>query len=171
MLGAVGEILGALGVIATLGYLASQIRESTRAAKARAAGELLDLNHGFLAQLAQSVESAALWRRGMAADPDLTDDELIQFHAMLLQLAFVWQRAYHLEQTGHVEAWFLEPILSARRELAPAPGFKRWLGVRGRFLTNEFRSVLERETQAPTDYSPLGVGKAPPPDGSRAGTT
>ena len=30
-IGAVGELLGALGVIATLGYLAFQIRKNTRA--------------------------------------------------------------------------------------------------------------------------------------------
>ena len=32
--GAVGEILGAIAVVATLGYLANQIRQSTRVAKA-----------------------------------------------------------------------------------------------------------------------------------------
>ena len=35
-IGAVGEVLGAVGVIATLGYLAVQIRQNTRTVKSSA---------------------------------------------------------------------------------------------------------------------------------------
>ena len=84
MIGAVGEILGAGGVIATLGYLAAQIRSSGRAAQQRAAAELLDLNQDILAQVSKDTESARAFRRGLLADPDLTDDEVFRFHGQML---------------------------------------------------------------------------------------
>ena len=44
MIGAIGEILGARGVIVTLGYLAKQIAQSNIAARNEARRETLDLN-------------------------------------------------------------------------------------------------------------------------------
>ena len=56
-IGAVGEVLGALGVIATLGYLAAQIRQNTRALHS--------------SSYAQSAEQLWLVNLAIAQDRDL----------------------------------------------------------------------------------------------------
>ncbi len=87
---------------------------------------------------------------GMAADADLPLDELVQFRSWLQQLTMIWQRLFHLSQTGHVEAWILEATESSQRDVAAAPGFRLWAEARGHWLTKDFRAFLESEmTRAP----------------------
>ena len=57
-IGAVAELFGALGVIATLGYLAVQIRQNTTSTR----------TSSYQAAVAASAE----WSRGVGLDPDAT---------------------------------------------------------------------------------------------------
>ena len=157
MVGAIGEILGAAGVIATLGYLATQVREAKRATQRRGVTETLDLNQEFLANLARDVAAARVWRLGMAADSSLTADELMSFSAMLYQITLVWERLYYLEREGLVETWMLEEQRNSRREIWGAPGFRLWFEHRGHWLSSEFRSLIENELPTTVEYRPLGV--------------
>lgn len=126
MLGAVGELLGAAGVIVTLGYLASQIRQSRVASQQAAVAELLDQNQRILAQLSTSPDIARLWRRGMAADEGLSVDELFHFRALLIQVTNHWVRLYHFSLSGHVAPWIVESNRVARRDIVGVPVFRRW---------------------------------------------
>lgn len=103
MIGAVGEILGAGGVIATLGYLAAQIWSSSRAAQQRAAAEVLDMNKDILAHVSKDTESARAFRRGMLADPGLTEDEIFRFRCQILPAAMMWQRFHFLDRSNDRE--------------------------------------------------------------------
>lgn len=167
MVGALAELLGALGVIATLGYLAVQIRRSTRVAQHRAAAELLAQTQSFLAQISKDTESAALYRRGMAADSDLTEDEVVRFHAQVLELALMWQRGFHMSEASDLESWMMTTLSTGRSHMVTAPGFRRWFEVRGSWLTPEFRQVLEREMRGAGVYRAAGIeSRAQVADGS-----
>ena len=70
-LGAIGEIVGALGVIATLGYLAVQIRHNSRMLKLNNTQQTLDASRqSFLASLGQHNIPLL-----MSKDADLTAEE------------------------------------------------------------------------------------------------
>jgi hypothetical protein len=97
MIGAIGEILGAAGVIVTLAYLAKQIRQSNIAARQEATRETLDLNDRLLADVAKNPQLASIFRRGLANEPDLTPDEVMQLRTMFLRVSFLWQRMYEHE--------------------------------------------------------------------------
>lgn len=170
MISAVGQILGAAGVIATLGYLSAQIRSSTRAAQQRAAAELLDLNQDILAQISKDTESARAFRKGMIADPDLTEDEVFRFHLQMLSTVVLWQRFYHLNQSSDLEDWLRESNEYARRDVVHAPGFRRWFAGRKHWLTLEFREVLESEMAGPGAYV-AGLVETSEAKGRGPGTT
>ncbi len=68
MIGAVGEILGAAAVIATLAYLSRQIRSSTQATRRAAMQEVLDQTGYFLDLLGSTPQIAATWAQGLAGD-------------------------------------------------------------------------------------------------------
>jgi len=74
-IGAIAELLGAVGVIASLGYLASQIRSSNRLARSEARiaaatqfGSLLD---NFIAH----PQSSEVWVRGRRDLAELSKEE------------------------------------------------------------------------------------------------
>jgi len=124
MLGGLGEIFGALTVIATLVYLAKQVGESTRASRQAAQQDLWEQNNKFLSQLATDRELSRLWVRGMVGDDNLSIDEKVQFRVLLLQNMFIWERLYHMELTGGLDSWLLKTSRISRREMAGALGFQ-----------------------------------------------
>ena len=64
-IGAVGEIPGASGVVITLLYLATQIRQSTRQARAGAYQTLTDTGAAIIQMIVQDKEMAHLWYMGL----------------------------------------------------------------------------------------------------------
>lgn len=155
---ATADIVAAIGVILSLIYLSRQIRSSTRAAREAAAQEVLSGNRVLLGQIGRDPATAGVWRRGMMADPSLTEDELAQFHALLLQLIYDWMRIFHLDLAGGLEPWVLEGSLATRREIVGSPGFRRWYPERKHWLSGEFRVALEEDMKDPGRYNPLLTG-------------
>ena len=113
MIGAVGEILGAAAVIATLAYLSRQIRASTQATRRAAMQEILDQTGYFLDNLSSTSETAGVWGRGLAGDASLSPDQRV----------YKWQR-----RLNGIQRMF-------------ADGCRLDLDVRALFDTQPFASV------------------------------
>jgi len=93
-LGNIGEFVGAIGVVASLVYLALQIRQSSRQISEHTNSVLgsieQDTDPGssdFLLSLAQNPELARVWRLGLSDPERLSEDEATQF-VMLMGAAF-----------------------------------------------------------------------------------
>lgn len=91
-IGAIGEILGAIGVIVTLAYLAVQIRQNTKATRASTAQQMTDNWVSINLFIAQNGETAA---RSLA-DPELTPAE---FHSVL----GFWRAMFHQWSNNHYQ--------------------------------------------------------------------
>ena len=77
--GAIGEILGAIGVIATLIYLAKQIRTNTKTTQGATANAILRDARELLRVPFSDRESADLFLRGMENFDSLDDVERAMF--------------------------------------------------------------------------------------------
>ena len=64
-IGAIGETLGAIGVIATLLYLTAQIRQNTRATLADARYSVGQTTSDMMLAISINGELAEIWRRGL----------------------------------------------------------------------------------------------------------
>lgn len=160
MIGAIGEILGAGGVIATLAYLSRQIRASTRATRRAAMQEVLDQSNNFLGHLGASPEMAALWIRGMRGDDDLSAEERIQFWTQVYRWTLTLERFHHMALAGDIEPWIVENNLRIRRDIVPSPGYQAWYRERSHWLSDSFRAALEQDMAARTGV-PVGYGAVP----------
>ena len=78
-IGAVGEILGAIAVVATLFYLTRQIRESTKMARANLSKDLLLTSRGLIWEMAANPEVAKI----MAGIRGIEDIEVFGRNSML----------------------------------------------------------------------------------------
>ena len=74
-IGAIGEVGGAIGVIATLLYLSIQIRQNTRAGLTGSRDAAGQINMGLMAAVANEGEFADIWRRGLADLNSLRPEE------------------------------------------------------------------------------------------------
>jgi hypothetical protein len=84
-LGAVAELGGAIGVIATLFYLALQIRRSAAVENANAYDNLVNGWHNATALLLDS-ENRATFLKAIDGYDELSEDERFQFHVLVAKL-------------------------------------------------------------------------------------
>jgi hypothetical protein len=102
-IGSIGEVAAALATIATLFYLAGQIRQNTRATRAASFHGVTDsMNHVNVA-VAQSPQLTQVWTTGVADRASLTDEERHQFDLLLLSYFHVFETVHYQARMGSGE--------------------------------------------------------------------
>ncbi|MDJ0657451.1 MAG: hypothetical protein QNJ40_25035 [Xanthomonadales bacterium] len=101
IIGATGEWAAAITVVASLLYLARQIRIANQQSQAAARYSFLDAYGQANAAIGESRESAAIFRRGLARE-DLDPDEFMQFFVLLGQFLNTWNVMYYLHQENQL---------------------------------------------------------------------
>ncbi len=124
-LGNIGEFLGAIGVVASLLYLARNIRQTSRQISQNTNSVLgsVELENArgaadFLSSLAENPQLARVWRLGLSEPTKLTEDEGVQF-TMLLGSAF-----YRLEG----------PFRQYKRGLLSEDSWEPWAELVSRYM-------------------------------------
>jgi hypothetical protein len=142
---AVGEIVGAVAVIATLGYLAVQIRQNTRSVRASMYQSLVESVVNFNTTFTQDSELARAYFQGLEDLQGLseTDRNRVVFalfsHFQIFQSMFYQRRLFTIEPE-YWESWRVL-ILS----YYAMPGVQQWWQIRQDVFSKEFRNFLEFE--------------------------
>ena len=113
-LGALGELVAAMATVATLLYLASQIRQNTRASSVEAKLATTAMLVGFTDMLIADPELNALLIRARNSTSDLSDVERQQFSNMVLKTLWFGSAGHYQLTIGTLtdEDWYeLESIL------------------------------------------------------------
>ena len=102
-IGAIGEVIGAAGVIVTLGFLATQIRQNTKEARLAAIGELAREYNAFLRHVTEDAEICSLWRRAVdGSAEDLSADERARGMMLMGHLIRTVENAFTLWRSGRM---------------------------------------------------------------------
>ncbi len=125
-LGAIGEIVGAAGVIVTLGYLAIQIRRNTRTVQSAAREEILRDMHGFISLVASDSDTADFYERGLADSCDFSRAERLRFSLLLTRFFYSFGRMYDLRRDRSLDLESWEAHREILRWMIKQPGVKRW---------------------------------------------
>jgi len=106
-LGAIGEIVGAIAVIATLGYLAVQIRQNTRALKASTHQGLIDSTLNYQSLTLNNPDVARIRLYGTTDPSKLTEEDQYRFRTAMQMLFRLIENAFvqHEEGTLGDEGW------------------------------------------------------------------
>ena len=143
-LGDLGDFLGGIGVIATLVYLAIQIRRNTMAVRSTSLDSAYAAHMEFQRTVWSDSELNKLWFDGLVGRTQLSDADRERFLFMLISCARLWEGAYFKVHEGSLEskAW-----ASLSEELAGVfafPGVQPyWAGfVRG-MCAQEFVEFVE----------------------------
>ena len=102
-LGAIGEIVGAIAVVVTLGYLAVQIRQNTRSVRASTYQSITS----FIAEMNRVVEEnpdlARIIRVGALDLSQLSPDERIRFAGNMSTRFRHYENLYYQYRTGMLD--------------------------------------------------------------------
>ena len=131
--GAIAELAGAAGVIATLAYLAVQIRQSTaqvrqntRASRGAAYQDVIGYLQSILAPAAFDADTSEIIRRGLQDVRGLSEAEHFRFHWIMGGLLTSYDNAFYQYQDGVVSNERWEVLVSQLRWFLAAPGFREW---------------------------------------------
>lgn len=153
-IGAIGEILGALGVIITLIYLASQIRHNTKVARASTRQAISDSTAGMLTDLTKDADMGDIVVRAFNSEP-LTKLESFRLHARCFRDFKHWENFYYQKREGLLpdEEWIgyrenLKLILSA-------PPHRNYWTLESSLYSKSFQSEVA-EVLKDLDRNPMG---------------
>jgi hypothetical protein len=144
-LGAIGELVGAVAVLATLFYLARQIKQNTDEIRSANYHSVTDSFNYLNTALAQDAVLANIYRRGSADFDSLSDDEKVQFnhlmHATFRVMDVINFQSHH--GTGDQTLWDYEK--KTIDSLMTFPGTRRWWQERPFNFSDDFVKYVETE--------------------------
>jgi hypothetical protein len=125
-LGSLGEFLGALAVVASLVYLAFQIRQNTRSVKINTFQALAETRTEFASVIAENREVSTLLFAGLRDFQALEEDDRIRFGFLIYKLlAGIENQLFQYRQAELPQEQF-EQTRGILRWYARAPGFRAW---------------------------------------------
>ena len=144
-IGAIGEIIGAVAVVATLFYLARQIKDGSKQIKMASLAELNTLyNDGFL-PIYNSRENMEIWVRGLAAPDELVEVQREIFFLFVRRLANPFDTAVAQFLEGTLDQHHFERYRIYMKEMLDTPGGVAWLAATPQALTADAIKLLKLE--------------------------
>jgi hypothetical protein len=95
-IGAIAELLGAIGVIASLVYLATQIRSNTLVTRAESRRQ--ENEEPYMFSIIENADVARVWLAGLTSESPLSPEDATRF-AFLLGTFVAAEAAYYDEVT------------------------------------------------------------------------
>ena len=141
-IGAVGEVLGAIGVIVTLGYLAAQIRQNTRTVRSATAQAIQSAMNEAHAHIKRDSAAARIYRLGLSEPPKLDEDEQVQFAMTMYSIFAQFENIFYQHQQSTLDSTIFARHSSAMGFYLQTPGGADWWeSWKGRF-SEDFVSFL-----------------------------
>jgi hypothetical protein len=126
--GAIAESVGAVGVIATLLYLAAQIRANTRSVRASTRQETEGGARQLNLALVQDAELSRIWSSGLLDFHSLPREEKIRFGRIASMFLHEFDNSEYQFGQGTLDQPSLDQSRRQLRTMAALPGFATWWG-------------------------------------------
>ena len=141
-IGAVGEILGALAVVGSLVYLASQIRAQNRESRVASVHDVAEAYRTTIAPL-QDPELADLFIEAIGNFDDLIPTKRIRFIVFMLRIFKVWEEAYFQWRENRLDPDAWEAMLSPLADVMATDGAKKVWDLRKHQFRKDFVEYMD----------------------------
>ena len=142
-LGSIGEFVAAIATIATLGYLALQIRQNTRTVR----GSTLQLNTDFWGNYWLRIaepELARAYLAGMSAQADISPLQYAQFFFICRATFLGYENQYRQFRNGVLDSQAYAGYERAiKAQLLAYPGFRSWWQQNREVFGTEFSAYVD----------------------------
>ena len=125
-LGAIGELVGGAAVLATLVYLAMQVRQSTSQSEQNAVISAARVFPVQLCALTESEENAAVLRSGLQDFNALTPNQAACFNSLLLGLFSALANVIDVHKAGLIPIDEFEAAEACFVQFITTPGGREW---------------------------------------------
>lgn len=102
-LGALGEFIGSIGVVASLVFVAVQLGSNTRALRASTYQSIHDAEDSYWADISNDPTLARIWRTSDQGFDAMSEADLPQAEMLLNRLVFLIQNTHYQRSRGFVD--------------------------------------------------------------------
>ncbi len=156
--GAIAEFFGAAGVIITLVFLARQIQQSTRAARASTNRAISMQRNEINFRFGLDSDAIDLLLRGAQGRSDLEPSERLRHTLLMRAIIGFYEDTYVQFAEGMCdrETWELAKV--ALRPILSTPGASAWWNANRELVRSEFRVEIDELVQgAPPNKATLAL--------------
>jgi hypothetical protein len=133
-IGAVGELVGAAGVVITLGFLAFQLRQNTTTIRVDGFRSVATMIHHPTTLIIQDPVVAEIHMRGNEDYESLKPIEKERYHYLMVQRLHAIEILDRYHTANMTDPWFADAGSQIAVRLTTKPGFRQWWDARGRVL-------------------------------------
>jgi hypothetical protein len=123
-LGSIGELVAAIATVATLVYLAIQIRQNTRTVRTSTYQAVLESSNRVNELVLDNPELHRIYRLGRTDPSQLTDEERARFRLLIGQLMNVYETMFLQHERGTLDEDFWRARRRALRYVLSQPGIR-----------------------------------------------
>ena len=142
-IGAIAELVGAAGVIATLGYLALQVRQNTISTRTSSYQAVVEAISEWTRALGMEPGVAQMFVTGLSNIDALSQEERTRFGFILIALFRNFENVFYQHQHGVVDDTIWEGWSFRIRSNFAAPGVQVWWKTARLAYSVPFRKFLE----------------------------
>ena len=142
-IGAVGEIVGAAGVVFSLVYLAIQIRQNSNSTKSAAGQAVLIMLNEAANIGASSPENARIMIRGQTDFESLSEDQKLQFALWMVSFYRSLDLAFQNYSKGLIEESAWRGYAFQLESFMSSPSARRVWFARRELFSDDFRNYVE----------------------------
>jgi len=130
-LGDLGDFIGGIGVVVTLIYLATQIRQNTSALRTASRQQIAS---GYRESNRLRLDSAAAlaWTTGLSSFPSMPFEDRNRFGTVMIDEALFFQGAFAIHESGQLEESTYAAYLDWFTSIVATPGGSVWWEETGR---------------------------------------
>ena len=162
-IGAIAELVGAMGVIASLFYLGTQIRQNTRSVRASSYHALITNLSNLSASIGRESSTADVFVRGQSDFHSLSPTERAQFAILLVSLFRTYENIFYQSRQIMLEDSVRAAWEHSMTRYFWQPGVQAWWPAWRDDCHREFREFLEGSAapQAKSIGDLVGLGREP----------
>jgi hypothetical protein len=144
MINAGGQMLGAVGVIISIIYLAAQIRNQNKESRRAAMNVLTTYWSDLNKSLVDNPDFAALWLRALRSFDQLDGASKLRFSAHLGRFLRFADSLYLGVLDGTLDKRLWRGYERTLADTVAYPGFQTWWATRKHWHTDEFCTLIDR---------------------------
>lgn len=147
-IGAIGEAVGAAGVIATLVYLSLQIRQNTNTVRGATFQQLTAASAALLEQLSRDPEMTRIFLSGADDLRSLSEEDRARFNFMAIGFYRNFENLHHQSRKALIEDEDWEGLRESFVKAIQRPGMEAWWQENSFRFNRHFKSFIEARLEA-----------------------
>ena len=143
--GAIGEVLGAIGVIVTLLYLAAQIKQNSSLLRSSGYQAAAQSGNQFLDTLASDPNNRRVFHIAQENYDELEGEDQLLARVLFQELIVHYEALYYQFEDGVVDPDLWDGRKRMLLNFLQMPGFASWWQTWGSMFGTKFREYIEQE--------------------------